>query len=121
MQAVSCHPQTAWLVVMHSSAKKFFHKIFLKHRLPEIVDSIRDSLQLSTDLRSRAVVFSDGEKEQIDVLRDGVSEYLAEVKQMNMCKLPSATSGSLQPADVCDLFKHSKSYVSNWGEHSVKM
>ena len=117
VQAVSCHPQTAWLVVMHSSAKTVFHKTFLKHRLPEFVDSIRDSLQLSTDLRSRAVVFSDREKEQIDVLRDGVSEYLAKKKQMNMCKLPSSTSGSLQPADVCDLFKHSKSYVSNWGEH----
>ena len=102
---------------MHSSAKTVFHKTFLEHRLPEFVDSIRDSLQLSTDLRSRAVVFSDGEKEQIDVLRDGVSEYLAKKKQMNMCKLPSSTSGSLQPADVCDLFKHSKSYVSNWGEH----
>ena len=117
VQAFSCHPQTAWLVVMHSSAKTVFNETFLKHRLPEFVDSIRDSLQLSTDLRSRAVVFSDGEKEQIDVLRDGVSEYLAKKKQMNMCKLPSSTSGSLQPADVCDLFKHSKSYVSNWGEH----
>ena len=95
MQAVSCHPLTAWLVVMHSSAKKVFNKTFLKNRLPEYVNGIRDSLQLSTDLRSRAVAFSDGEKEQIDVLRDGVSEYLAKEKQMNMCKLPSSTSGSL--------------------------
>ena len=75
------------------------------------VDGTRYSLEVHQSMRSPAVVFLNGEKEQMDVLANELQQYLVEEILLYTCKLPSSSSGSLQPADVCDLFKHSKAYI----------
>jgi hypothetical protein len=117
-----------WYVVMHPKAKAQFARDFYKLRVPEFVSSMRRTMDVPVETPAaecpRSFLLIDGEYDQLNELicKDfELTKWLEDTHNVIVIKLPSATSGTLQPMDCCTLFKHAKGKLSLWSQFSKQL
>jgi hypothetical protein len=72
----------------------------------------------------RSFLLIDGEYDQLNELicKDfELTKWLEDTHNVIVIKLPSATSGTLQPMDCFTLFKHAKGKLSLWSQFSKQL
>ena len=117
-----------WYVVMHPKAKAQFARDFYRLRVPEFVASMRRNMDVPMGSPAaqcpRSFLLLDGEYDQLnELIRNDfeLTEWLEDEHNVIVIKLPSATSGTLQPMDCCTLFKHAKGKLSLWSQFSKQL